>query len=132
MHARGRFKSRTSCELPATRESFALPAAAEEPAELSPAGVRAKPWTARGILLGQSRDPLGVERQRDEAGRDPGDLGGVDEPLAGRRVEHEAVEDVLGLVLEDGAHAADVAAVAVDDRRPALEDLVGDRVVVVV
>jgi hypothetical protein len=57
-----------------------------------------------------------------------GDLRRVDEAVAVRGVEDQAVEDVGALVGEDALDRADLAAVGPFDARPLDEDHVRDRV----
>src|SRR5919202_1936177 len=84
-----------------------------------------------GVALGKRRRLLGVEAQGYPALGDPIDLGCVDEPRAARRVDDQAVEDVLTRVLEDGADMADLDAVGAPHRRAGRQHLVRDGVPVV-
>jgi hypothetical protein len=73
------------------------------------------------------------DRERHGALEGPGDLGGVDEPQRALEVDDlEAVEDVLGVVVLDPPHLADLLAGAVVDRGAALDRRVVDRCSVVV
>src|SRR5919202_946232 len=84
-----------------------------------------------GVALGKRRRLPGVEAQGYPALGDPIDLGCVDEPRAARRVDDQAVEDVLARVLEDGADMADLDAVRAPHRRAGRQHLVRDGVPVV-
>ena len=124
---------RRACEILLRARLVALPAAAEEAAEAPAAGVRAerraRPWSpARAGPRRPRRRASSVTRRSAIRATS----GASTKRWPRRRVDHEAVEDVLGDVLEHLAHGADLAAVGCDDRGARLEHLVGDRVAVVV
>src|SRR3954452_3190682 len=85
-----------------------LPAATEHAPEPSRAQVRLVLGGAGQVAVRELCRLLGVQRELHAPLGDAGDLGRVDPALAAGRVDHQAVEDVLALVLQDLAHRADL------------------------
>ena len=96
-----------------------------EPAEPTGADVGAELRRAR-LVAGEVRRLGGVDREGHHRLGDPAHLGSIDEALIAAGAHHDAVEDVLLLVLEHAVRGAQLDPVGGDDRRAALQQLVGD------